>query len=76
MLKRQLFAQPELSNLFSVAENKQNKLYDVITQSNVVISTWMGDCGRPIPQCNYDISKILALIETKFNLNSATQLFI
>ena len=50
------------------AEKDQQDLYDVITKVNVFIRTWEVDRGAKIPRGNYDISKILELIESQFHI--------
>ena len=50
------------------ATKDQQDLYDVITKVNVFIRTWEVDRGAQIPRGNYDISKILELIESQFHM--------
>ena len=64
LLRRQLDTEDELSNFVPNAENNQQDLYDVITKVNVFIKTWEVDRVPQIPRGNYDISKILELIES------------
>ena len=49
-------------------EQDQKDLYDVITKVNVFIRTWEVDLGPQIKQGNYDISKILELLEIQFRI--------
>ena len=46
----------------------QQDLYDVITKVNMFIRTWEVDPEAQIPQGNYDISKILELLESQFHM--------
>ena len=58
----------EPSNFVPDAEKDQQDLYDVITKVNMFIRTWEVDRGAHIPRFNYDISKILELIESQFHM--------
>ena len=58
----------EPSNFVPDAEKNKQDLYDVITKVNVFIRAWDVDCGALIPRGNYDISKILELIESQFQM--------
>ena len=66
LLRRQFDTENKLSNFVPDAENNQQDLYNVITKLNVFIKTWEVDRGAQIPRGNYDISKILELIESQF----------
>ena len=66
LLKRQLDTENEPSNFVPDAEKHQQDLYDVITKVNVFIRTWEIDRGAQIPRGNFNISKILELIESQF----------
>ena len=68
LLRRQLDTEDEPSNFLPNAENDQNDLYDVIKTVNVFIRTWEVDRGAKITRGNYDISKILDLIESQFHM--------
>ena len=48
-------------------EKDQTDLYDLISKQ-VQFRGWVVDRAPQIPRGNYDISKILELIETQFNL--------
>ena len=50
------------------AKTDEQDLYDEITKVNVFIRTWDVYCGAHILRCNYDISKILELIESHFHM--------
>ena len=56
----------EPSNIVPDAEKDQQDAYDVITKVNVFIRTWEVDRKPQIQRGNYDISKILELIESQF----------
>ena len=56
------------SNFVPDAAKDQQDLYDVIMKVNVFIRTWEVDRGAQIPRGNYDISKILELIERQFHM--------
>ena len=64
LLRWQLDTEDEPSNFVPDAEKDQKDLYDVLTKVNVFIKTWEVKCGVKIPWGNYDISKILELIES------------
>ena len=68
LLLKRFDTEDEPSNCVPDAEKDQQDLYDVITKVNVFIRTWEVDRGPQIPRGNYDISKILELIETQFHL--------
>ena len=68
LFRRQLDTEDEPSNFVPDAEKDQQNLYDVITNVNMVIRTWEVDRGAKIPRGNYDISKILQLIENQFHM--------
>ena len=68
LLRRQLDTEDEPSNFVPDAEKDQQDPYDVITKVNVFIRTWEVDRGAQIPRGNYDISKILELIESQFHM--------
>ena len=67
-LRRQFDTEDEPSNFVPDAEQNQQDLYDIITKVNVFIRTWEVDRGAQISQGNYDISKILKLIESQFHM--------
>ena len=69
LLRRQLDTEDEPSNIVPDAEKDQQDIYDVIIQVNVFTSTWDVDRGPKIPRGNYDISKILELIESQFHMD-------
>ena len=75
-LRRQLDTEDEPSNFVPDAANDQQDLYDVITKVNVFIKTWEVDRGAQIPRGNYDISKILKLIESQFHIVFSKKLLI
>ena len=58
----------EPSNFVPDAKKDQQYLYDVITKVNMFIRTWEVDRGAHVPRGNYDISKILELIESQFHI--------
>ena len=58
----------EQSNFVPDPEKDQQDLYDVITKVNLFIRTWEVDRCATIPRGNYDISKILMLIESQFHM--------
>ena len=58
----------EPSNFVPDARKDQQDLYDVITKVNVFIRTWEVDREAQIPRGNYDLSKILELIEGHFHM--------
>ena len=66
LIRRRLDSEDEPSNFVPDAEKDQRDQYDVITKVNVFIRTWEVDRGAQIPRGNYDISKILELIESQF----------
>ena len=66
LLRRQLDPVDELSNFVPNAEKNQQDLYDVISKVNVFIRTLEGDREAQILRGNYDISKILKMIESYF----------
>ena len=49
------------------AEKDHKDIYDVITKVNMFIRTWIVDRGALIQRGNYDLSKILELIEGHFH---------
>ena len=53
--------------MFDVKKDQQD-LYNVITKVNMFRRTWEVDRGPQIPRGNYDISKILELIESQFHM--------
>ena len=68
LLRRQLDTKDEPSNFVPNVSKDQQDLYDVITKVNVFIRTWKVYSGAQIPRGNYDISKILELIESQFHM--------
>ena len=68
LLRRQLDTEDEPSNFVPDAEKDEQDLDDVITKVNVFIRTWEVDRGPQILRGNYDISKILELIESQFHM--------
>ena len=67
-MKRQLDTVDEPSNFVPDVTKDQQDLYDVITKVNMFIRTWEVDRGAQIPRGNYDISKILELLESQFHI--------
>ena len=67
-LRRQLNTEDEPSIFVPYAEKDQQILYDVTPNVNVFIRTWEVDRGAQIPRNNYDISKLLELRESQFNI--------
>ena len=68
ILRRQFDTKDEPSNVVPNAEKDKQDLDDVITKVNVFIRTWEVDREAQIPRGNYDISKILELIESQFHM--------
>ena len=68
ILRRQLNTKDKPSNFLHDPETDQQDRYDAITKVNMFIKTWEVDRGPQIPGGNYDISKILELIETQFHM--------
>ena len=68
LLRRQLDLKDEPSNFVPDSENDQQDLYDLITKVIVFIRTWEVDRGAKFPRRNYDISKLLELIESQFHM--------
>ena len=66
LLRRQFDTEDEPSNFVPDSEKDQQDLYDVISNVNVFIRMWEVDRGAQIPRGNYNISKILELIESQF----------
>ena len=67
-LRRQLDTEDEPSNFVPDAEKDQQDLCDVITKVNVFIRTSEIYRKPQIQRGNYDISKILELIESQFHM--------
>ena len=68
LLRRQCYTEVEPSNFVPDAAKDQQDLYNVITKENVFIRTWEVDCRAQITRGNNDISKILELIKSQFNM--------
>ena len=68
LLRRQLHTIDEPSNFVPDDNKNQQDLYDVITTVNMFIRTWEVDREAQIQRGNYDISKILGLIESQFHM--------
>ena len=68
LLRRQLDTKDKPSNFVPDAEKDKQYQYDVITKVNVFIRTLEVYCGPQISRGNYDISKILGLVENQFQM--------
>ena len=68
LLRRQFDTEDKPSKFVPYAEKDQQDLYDVITKVNLFNRMWEVDRGAQISRGNYDISKILELIESQFHM--------